>query len=1108
MSQHPLIGQEIEQQGLIAQITDIQQSNIGRTQQTSFVYTLAQDITLEEDNETTSALIALITEGFRLIRNNEHNGETYRYSIRLHGRNIYTQTPFQNADSVLDTIRDLINRMAGTYNEDSEVLTSSFEIIYIPIVSNSIITQSGNYGVKMIGGDVYLSPGSYTNCGFICFALGLKCLTSLPDKYIKFLFDKEGLAELGKVYKSKKTNYGDVDACSKEMFTEMSDKERVRLRIYGTDLSNILLDTVKYPDKLIEMCYFGGHICLILRRHKLEGIEVEKEEILNKYYQEEIGEGSVKTTMPLLKMLQNMYNVDTYTPAMMEDFLCSANQAYPIKKISFPAKDQDKKIAAWDIETTNKDANGNKFDQRAYSCYFAYYTNELDPESTDPRTPYKYKGYWFKGFDCLRDMLKQMHQLKDELNGYTFYAHNGGKFDHQVIMQQGLFESKEWKVKDMQTRGGKIMKLVLVSRENGASIRLMDSLLLLSGALKGLLQDAGTQHQKLDFDHTVISTENCLTQPDLEKYQRNDVIGLLELMNIFSDIVWQELKLNITSCLTAASLAKKNFFQNYYKASKSYIFRLPRTIDHYIRNGYNGGRVEAGYLGHLKGKFYYYDVTSLYPSEMRNKMPCEAPRVFKGDDVDRQFFYNDNQGNRRIRPSVYGFARCKVTGPRPGVRPLHSLYSNNKLLFPMFEEPTEMVLFTEEMRYAMLHNLGYEYEVIDFVSFTPIPILKQTVENGFKLKAEQTAKGNSTAANTYKILINSTYGFFGLVVDALDSIKLYQKTDPIPIEERINAMLTEERYRSYLEFGEYNLLRGKFDLRVEDFNVAIAAAVTSYSRLCLYMIMTAFEKEGGKIYYCDTDSVITDINIKECPNVMAAFQRDGTGEELGMLKNEASAILSKKFKAFLDKEKEVEPEPSFDEICLLGCKNYALRRNPRYVGGPTIEILKMKGVDKNRPIHTMIKPEGESEEDRVVIIDPPRKLNFDDYILLAQGYTLKQNQEHFKAGYETMMDHEVRGGSRIVEVTKKLTMNYNKGKLVEWYRNDYSSKSVVYKVQPLVIAADEDSDGRLIHRGDRYKVDGIADFEIQPYPKSKNFKPTVKRVFEDAFGEDILNYDE
>lgn len=133
-------------------------------------------------------------------------------------------------------------------------------------------------------------------------------------------------------------------------------------------------------------------------------------------------------------------------------------------------------------------------------------------------------------------------------------------------------------------------------------------------------------------------------------------------------------------------------------------------------------------------------------------------------------------------------------------------------------------------------------------------------------------------------------------------------------------MIDEPRSHNYLQFlntdklvsiqehEKYTFCRVKKDLELKDYNVGVASAIASYARLKLHSLLTAIRKVGGKIHYCDTDSVICDINLCDYPELKRKFQWDGDGSELGSVKNECDdyvqSICAKAYPDDKDKQKQ------------------------------------------------------------------------------------------------------------------------------------------------------------------------------------------------------------
>ena len=114
----------------------------------------------------------------------------------------------------------------------------------------------------------------------------------------------------------------------------------------------------------------------------------------------------------------------------------------------------------------------------------------------------------------------------------------------------------------------------------------------------------GVEHKQLTetISHDKITLKNYKTFPALKKYLSHDVLGLLEVMLLFNQSVFDDSQIDVTTCFTGASLAKQTFFRNYYKFSGNQskpVYTLSTDHDKFIRDGYFGGRVECYKMGKL-----------------------------------------------------------------------------------------------------------------------------------------------------------------------------------------------------------------------------------------------------------------------------------------------------------------------------------------------------------------------------------------------------------------------------------------------------------------------------------------------------------------------------
>ena len=144
-------------------------------------------------------------------------------------------------------------------------------------------------------------------------------------------------------------------------------------------------------------------------------------------------------------------------------------------------------------------------------------------------------------------------------------------------------------------------------------------------------------------------------------------MGLFQVMNEFSRLIYIKFNSQMTEALTITRLALNIFKRKYYKninipsINKIYLFN-------FIKEGYYGGNTEV-YIPYGKD-LVYLDINSLYPYAALNSMPglnCEYIESLdvKGLELD----------------NLFGFfqARVKTNDLYIGLLPIHK---NNRLISP------------------------------------------------------------------------------------------------------------------------------------------------------------------------------------------------------------------------------------------------------------------------------------------------------------------------------------------------------------------------------------------------------------------------------------------
>ena len=660
------------------------------------------------------------------------------------------------------------------------------------------------------------------------------------------------------------------------------------------------------------------------------------------------------------------------------------------------------KYASWDIEAA-PDVNDNNY-FKSYGCGFAWNTEHGMSE----------KYFW--GLESITSFIDWLHDHMEQLDGYTVYAHNGGRFDYMLMMRECLNKTDKLKFKpgSVLELNGRIISFTLVNGKHKITFR--DSCCIFQGSLADVTKDMKVQHQKLKetVDHDDITLQNWHTFPQLQEYLKHDVLGLLECIVEFSKNVFDATGINVSTCYTGATISKKNFYKNYYNKFKQPIYFLSKEKDQFIRRSYFGGRNECFKLGtQVTGKVYYYDFTSLYPAMGCNLLPYGKPEWVDGihDDPSRSDGINIHD--------FFGFTEVYVRTKEDAFsrKPIHAVLENSKLLFKHFKTWTKLTLFSEEIEYGLSNDM-YEYKFDDCkgIKFKQGCIMKKFFEDCFEKKAQAKQNGQSAMELTYKIIANSGYGFWGLRAFGRESIIIDHEDSPELFHHFNNGTLMDF---DGIGNGMVSMKVLK-NLEMQDFNVSIAAAITSYGRCKLWKVMDDIEyyinnKHGTnyKVFYCDTDSIITDCPMTQYDQLMGDYCPDETGDGLGFLKNECLAKIQKHNKkgnpVDISKQTDLDGgEICFDSFIGLGCKFYTVTK--KCYNDEIIEMCKCKGYRES-----------------------DGKLSYKTFKDIADGTNdcITQKQLQFSIPKSAMLSPERNFGVQKKYVPKKFKLTYNKGEVLE-----------------------------------------------------------------------------
>lgn len=594
--------------------------------------------------------------------------------------------------------------------------------------------------------------------------------------------------------------------------------------------------------------------------------------------------------IPLEEVLYTYPNIrEKVKPVVQKSETVESKELSP----KYKEKTKDDKIVAWDIETYVKKSK-NKSQQIGGDVELVVYCSGLAWMENDMEQFVQFYGddnNLAKFVDYLCENAAKFHR-------YTFYAHNGGKFDLVILIRDVLSIDERIRIlpeKAIEQDGSFINLEISIGPYR---MKFLDSYRIFQSSLKQVTQDMGVETTKGYIDHREINSMTYVTREDeIREYHRKDCVGLLQCLHSMSQSVWDEFSLNITNCMTGASLSKRIFFTNYYGNRKiidekvrlfapdDFIYRLSTEVDLFIRSGYTGGRNECHALG-IVGDAYYYDVSSMYPSVGAGELPVGNPIAINVPKFAER--RKNHHVENILRDYPICFLQCEVIGTEQmlnGATPLHGIQKDGKFVFPYFQSPTVLTLYSKEI--VRGKKMGYSYKFIKGYAFknrgTP---LADFFHDGFDKKSAAKDAGQMGITNMWKIMINSGYGFWGYNPYNKDTIKIYPSTKG---SQMWLYYLRNERLISVNSGPRYDVLRIHQEDHSEDGCVAIAAAITSLARIKLHEIITDLaSKQDAEIYYMDTDSVICSVDLSANDDLVQKYRGDAkkSGKNLGGLKNE------------------------------------------------------------------------------------------------------------------------------------------------------------------------------------------------------------------------------
>lgn len=462
----------------------------------------------------------------------------------------------------------------------------------------------------------------------------------------------------------------------------------------------------------------------------------------------------------------------------------------------------------------------------------------------------------FTGEDCISKFVDEL--LRRKYRNCRFVAHNGGKFDFIPVIEE---LAKRRMVNDIDihilTKGSNNTPFfVRIGDKNNKPRYLQDSLALMPRSLDSLTESFTPDMKKGDFDFKDLDKWGQIDehkQGELLEYLKRDVKSLYKVLQEFTDIL---LELTNNKCppqLTVGSTAmsayrshfmpKGTIIEDCYKPNKE------PNPEQMFRNSYFGGRTEVykKYGENLK----HYDVNSLYPyCYTKKKIP-----VGKVSHTGEHFPIEETDIGGVIKIQGKVPEKCCNGIPVLPTRYKPKESQAEKVIFPTGK--IEGWYMAKEVRYALEVGALEDIKILDSYATEYGKPFKSYGKNLYKLKKDIDKDKKPGKYKVVKFLLNSFYGKFGMEREH-KSIVMGEVTKEFQEgKEMINPKLADK-----------GIMLEKEESKAGYILPRIASAITAQARIEMHKWFMRIFNKGGDIWYCDTDSIVTNISLP-------------TGEELG-----------------------------------------------------------------------------------------------------------------------------------------------------------------------------------------------------------------------------------
>lgn len=352
--------------------------------------------------------------------------------------------------------------------------------------------------------------------------------------------------------------------------------------------------------------------------------------------------------------------------------------------------------------------------------------------------------------------------------------------------------------------------------------------------------------------------------------------------------LYSEFGIQIPEHASLSGIAMRLYRGSYLPATATFPTGPLALINMFHTFAYPGGLCHAPQTYRLFKSVYAYDVTSMYPSQIKS-FPMPGGNIVWVD-----------QAPRLSDPLCFGWIEAVARAPQgilPCLLPIRTVSGHrpgdtNLECIP-HQRPAAGLFFSEELKAAVL--AGYEVEIFGGYLFDRVDgAFTDYVDALTQKRQTHKAKGEAALATMTKQLLNGLYGRFAL----LDNFPKAQILGTG--EDRPRGLNTVEPLMSGgAKCGNIVFTDDPMKQTVTSASLPVSIATTAYSRIT----MSRFKNlPDNPLLYSDTDSVILEHPLT--PQLEA--QHVSTTGEAGKLKFEGRwtdfMVRGPKTYAYLDSE--------------------------------------------------------------------------------------------------------------------------------------------------------------------------------------------------------------